>query len=99
MLACHGKYREWWESLRLEVLGRGADLLVRQSSEDICDHLVKGLFVVALELVLVLAGELLLRKIEVNRHLVVLLKLHDNEWVSRLTLPEGGVQAHAKHIV
>jgi hypothetical protein len=49
---------------------------------------VERLLVVGLQLVLVLAVELLLRQVEIECDLLVLLELHDDERVAGLTLPE-----------
>jgi hypothetical protein len=49
---------------------------------------MQGLFVVSFKLVLVLGLQLLLINVEVNSHLLVLLKLHDDEGVSCLALAE-----------
>lgn len=82
--------------IRLEVLGWRCDLLVSKSSEDVGDDLVKRLLVVRLESVLVPLVYLLLGEVEIDRHLLVLLELHDDKRVSCLTLAQGRVQANAK---
>lgn len=51
------------------------------------------------QLVLVLALKLVLVKVEVNSDFLVLLELHHNEGVSRLTLTQGRIQTHNKHVV
>lgn len=51
------------------------------------------------QLVLVLALKLVLVQVEVNSDFLVLLKLHHNEGISCLTLTQGRVQTHDKHVV
>ena len=41
----------------------------------------------------------LLGHIEINRNLLVLLELHDQEWISRLTLSERGIESNTDHEV
>lgn len=82
--------------IRLEVLGRCCDLFVGKSSENVGDDLVERLLVVRLKSVLVPLVYLLLGEVKINRHLLVLLELHDDERVSCLTLAQGRVQANAK---
>ena len=84
---------------RCKVLCRRRNLLVGQALEDVRDDLVQGLFVVGLQLVLVFAVELLVRQIEIERNLLVLLELHDQEWISGLTLTEGGVKSDNQEAV
>jgi hypothetical protein len=84
---------------RCKVLCRCRDLLVGQPLEDVRDNLVQGLFVVGLQLVLVFAVQLLLRQVEIQRDLLVLLELHDDEGVAGLTLPERGIQPDTEHEV
>lgn len=81
-------------NIRLEVLRRCGDLLVGQSSEDVGDDLVKRLLVVRLQTVLVALVYLLLGEVEINSDLLILLELHDDEGVSRLTLTKRRVQAN-----
>jgi hypothetical protein len=61
--------------------------------------LVQGLFVVGLQFVLVFAVQLLLRQVEIQRDLFILLELHDDEGIAGLTLPERGIQPDAEHEV
>jgi hypothetical protein len=60
---------------------------------------VQGLLVVGLQLVLVLAVELLFRQVEIQRDLLVLLELHDDKRIAGLTLPERRIQPDAEHEV
>jgi hypothetical protein len=60
---------------------------------------VQRLLVVRLQLILVLAVELLLRQVEIQSDLLVLLELHDQEGVPRLTLSERRIQPDAEHEV
>lgn len=63
---------------------------------------MQWLLVVRLQLVLILALELFLLKIQVNGDLFVLLELHDDEGVPGLTLAQGWVEAnneHAMHLI
>lgn len=81
-------------NVRLEVLRRCGDLLVGQSSKDVGDDLVKRLLVVRLQTVLVPFVYLLLGEVEINSDLLILLELHDDEGVSRLTLAKRRIQAN-----
>jgi hypothetical protein len=60
---------------------------------------VERFLVMRFQLVLVLALKLVLVQVKVNSDFLVLLKLHDNERISRLTLTQGRVQTHDKHVV
>lgn len=85
--------------MRDKVLGRGRNLLVTETTENLGHNLVERLLVVRLKLVLVLLLELFLVEVEVNGNLLVLLKLHDNEGVASLTLAQRWIETNDKHVV
>jgi hypothetical protein len=94
-----GRVANGGSSIRGEVSCRGRDLLVCETSEDISDDLVERLLVVWLQLLLVLVVQFGFVEVQVNGNLFVLLELHDDEGVSRLTLPKGRVQPETEHHV
>jgi hypothetical protein len=85
--------------IREEVLGGRGDLLVGQAAEDLSHNVVQRLLVVGFQLILVLGLELLLLEVQIDGHLLVLLKLHDDKGIPRLPLTERRVQAYAEHAV
>jgi hypothetical protein len=60
---------------------------------------VERFLVMRVQLILVLALELVFIKVQINRHLLVLLKLHHNEGVTCLSLTQRRVETHDKHVV
>lgn len=82
--------------VRCEVLGRRGDLLIGKTLEDVRDNLVKGLLVMRLQPVLVLAIELFLGHVEVKGNLLVALELHDDKRVPGLTLAQRRIQANTE---
>lgn len=86
----------WMTNVRSKVLGWRSHPLVGKTLEDIGDNLVQGLLVMGLQPVLVLSVQFFLRDVEIQRHLIIALELHNDERVSGLTLAQRGVEANAQ---
>lgn len=77
-----------------EVARWSGDTLSTETPEDIGYNCSNGSFVVWLQLILVLVFQQVALHVEIKVDLFIALELHDEEWVSRLTLSEGRIQTN-----
>ena len=73
--------------------------LSSQASKDLRYNLMQWLLIMRVESAIVLLLQKLLCHIQVDCHFLILLELHDQERISRLSLSQRRVEANADHMV